>query len=114
MAAVNAREIFGVFGHDFQQVIRRPRHQMTFQHIGNQRYRAFKTAQHVVRLARQGDFHEHGGFAPDFAWINQRDVARDEPVLFQPLHAAVTGRCGQVHPFRQFRVRQAAVLLQHL
>ena len=30
---VNAGEVFGIFGHHFEDVIRRARHQMTFQHI---------------------------------------------------------------------------------
>lgn len=51
MLAMDAGEILGILSHDLKQVIRGPRHQVAFQHIGNTRNRFFKGVQHLVRLA---------------------------------------------------------------
>ena len=52
--AVDAGEILGVFGHDLQQVIRLPRHQVTFQNVGNLRHLALEGVQQFIGLALQG------------------------------------------------------------
>jgi hypothetical protein len=52
IAAVNAREIFGIGGDDFQQIIGAARHQVTFQHIGHARHLALERIQTSRRFDR--------------------------------------------------------------
>ena len=112
MLAMDAGEILGIFGHDLKQVIRGPRHQVAFQHIGNTRDRFFKGVQHLVRLALQGDLDKHRRGDAHLARVQQGDVIADIPFGFQPLHAPVTGRRRKMYLFRQVRVRHPPVALQ--
>jgi AcrR family transcriptional regulator len=52
--AVDAGEVLGVLGHHLQQVIRRPRHQVAFQHVRHPRHLAFEGVQQVFGLGFAG------------------------------------------------------------
>ncbi len=90
--AVDASEVFGPFGDDLEDVIRRSRHQVAFEHVGDARDRLFKGLQHFVGLALQRDLNEYGGGHAHLARIQQRHVVSDISRLFQALHPPVTGR----------------------
>ena len=110
---MDAGEILGILGHDFQQVVRSARHQVAFEDIGDPRHRAFKGVKQIIGLTLQGDLHENRGRATKASGVQKRDIAGDEAVLFQPLHPPVTGRWRQVYLLGQFRIGDAAVLLQN-
>ena len=92
MLAVDAREIIRILRHDLQQVIRRPGHQMTFQHVRHPLHLALEGFQHLVGLARQGDFDKDGRGTAQLARIQKCHIGPDDPFLLQPLHTAVAGR----------------------
>ena len=109
---MDAGEILGVFGHDFQQIIGGAGHQVTFKDVRNAGHLAFKGVQQVIGLTLQGDFHKNrGGFA-EAARIQKGDIAGDETILFQPLDPAVAGRGGQIYLIGQIGICDAAILLQ--
>ena len=112
MLAVDAGEILGVFGHDLQQVVRRPGHQVAFQDVGHLGHLTLKGVQQVIGLALQGDFDkDHRGFAQS-PRVQKGDVTGDVALFFQPLGAAVAGTGRQVHAFRKLGIGDAAILLQ--
>ena len=58
MLAVDAGEILGILGHDLEDVIRRPRHQVTFEHVLDPPHRLFESIQNLVRLALELDLYD--------------------------------------------------------
>lgn len=99
--AVNAREILRILGDDLEQVIRRPRHEMTFQHIGDARDRLLERLQDFVRLPLQCDLNEYGRRDAQFAGVQKGDVIADDALFFQPLDPPVAGGRRQIDEFRQ-------------
>ena len=110
---VDAREILGILDHQFQQEIGVPGHQVTFQHIGNARDRPLERVQHLVRLAAELDFNVDSRRFADLSRIQQRHVARNEPVNLEALHTAVAGRGGQRDALGQIGIRNTPLALQH-
>ena len=47
---MDAGEIVGIHRHDLQEIIRRPRHQMTLQHIGHPPHFPLERLKHLVGL----------------------------------------------------------------
>jgi len=111
--AVDAGEVLGVLGHQLQQIVRRPRHQVTFQKVGQFGHLPLEGIQQVFRLTLQGNLHKDRRHPPDPARIQQRHITRDEPVLLQPLHPPVTGRRRQVHHLREFGIGDPTLPLQN-
>jgi len=110
--AVDAGEIVCVLGHHLQQIVGSACHQVTFQNVRHPPDLAFKGFQHLIRLSRQGDFHEYRGRAAQLARVQKGNIGVDHPLFFQPLHPPVTGRRRQVHPLCQFGICQATFFLQ--
>jgi hypothetical protein len=99
MLPMDAGKILGILGHYLQDVIRRACHQVTFQHIGNPRYRLFKRIEQIIRLSGQRDLDEHQCGQAHFAAIQKGDIAADIAILLKALDTAMASRCGQVHLF---------------
>ena len=112
IAAVDACEIIGVICHNLKKIIRTASHQVTFEDIWHAGDGPFEGIKHFVGLARQGDFDEDSRRAADFALIKQSNVAANDAFRLKSLNAAVAGRGGKVHLFRQFGVRHATMALQ--
>ena len=111
--AVDAGKIVGVAGHDLQQVIRRSRHQVAFQHVGNARDLFLERFEYFVGLPRQGNFNKNRRAPVNLARVQKGHIPGDHLRGFQPLHPPVTGRSRQVDPLGKLRIGHASVLLQH-
>ena len=56
MLAVDAGEILGILGHDLDQVIGGPCHQMAFQNVGHAGHFTLERVQQILGLRRRGKY----------------------------------------------------------
>ena len=110
--SVYAREILGIRCHDFQEIIRFTRHQMTLQDVGNTHDLLLESIEHFIGLTGKRDFDENHRCPTQFSRIEQGDIVADEPGTLQTLNTPMTGRRREVHCFRQIGVRNAALALK--
>lgn len=85
-------KIVRILRYHLQQIVRRARHQVAFQHIGYPPHLALKGFKHLIGLARQRDFNENRGGPPQLSRIQQRHIRADDPLRLKPLYPPVTGR----------------------
>ncbi len=76
--------------------------------------RAAKTLDHVVGMALELDLDVGQHVLPDALGIEDRRIAADDSLLFEPPHAPRAGRGRQPDPLGEIDVAQAPVALQQL
>ena len=86
---MNTREILGVFGDDLEKIIRRARHEVTFQNVRDARNLFLEGIENVLGLTLKGDFNENDGLPLHLFRIEQGDIISDDPGFFQPLDTPV-------------------------
>ena len=79
--AMNAGKIVGIPRQYFQQIIRRPRHQVAFQHIRHPPHLTLELLQHLIGLPRKGDLDKDRGRPIQPARIQQRHISVDKPLV---------------------------------
>ncbi len=85
-------EVFDVVARHLDQVVGVTRHQMTAHDLGAFNNGGLEGIENLLRLAGQGDLHEHRGGLAHRPPTDQGDIALDHPLLLQRPHPAQCGR----------------------
>ena len=97
---------------DAQLIVCLAGHQIAVHHFGKFGDRAFEGREVGIILLIEPDAHESVDGQADGFRLHQRDIAGDDPALFQRAHAAQARAGAEADIFAQLLVGEAAIVLE--